>query len=99
MTDYDRITSNPHFDMLMSAHDTTQSAQNTQGALVPMVVEQSARGERSFDIFHVYCVSALSFDGSSRRSYGQPYCGAAAILKPKTQIRTFIYISIRQAVL
>ena len=51
MTDYDRITSNPHFDMLMSAHDTTQSAQNTQGALVPMVVEQSARGERSFDIF------------------------------------------------
>ena len=54
MTDYDRITSNPHFDMLMSAHDA-QSAQNIQSApqsaLVPMVVEQSARGERSFDIF------------------------------------------------
>ncbi len=50
MTDYDRITANPHFDMLMSAHHS-QSAQNTQGALVPMVVEQSARGERSFDIF------------------------------------------------
>ena len=49
MTDYDRITSNPHFDMLMSAHDTVQAA--TQNALVPMVVEQSARGERSFDIF------------------------------------------------
>lgn len=49
MTDYDRITTNPHFDMLMSAHNTAQSA--PQAALVPMVVEQSARGERSFDIF------------------------------------------------
>ncbi|WP_413786356.1 ATP-dependent Clp endopeptidase proteolytic subunit ClpP [Psychrobacter immobilis] len=48
MTDYDRITANPHFDMLMSAHNEMQS---TQAALVPMVVEQSARGERSFDIF------------------------------------------------
>ena len=51
MTDYDRITANPHFDMLMSAHNDVQSAQHTQSALVPMVVEQSARGERSFDIF------------------------------------------------
>ncbi len=50
MTDYDRITNNPHFDMLMSAHNA-QGAQNTQSALVPMVVEQSSRGERSFDIF------------------------------------------------
>ena len=49
MTDYDRIIANPHFDMLMSAHTTAQSA--PQAALVPMVVEQSARGERSFDIF------------------------------------------------
>lgn len=49
MTDYDRIITNPHFDMLMSAHDNVQST--TQAALVPMVVEQSARGERSFDIF------------------------------------------------
>ena len=49
MTDFDRITANPHFDMLMSAHTTAQSA--PQAALVPMVVEQSARGERSFDIF------------------------------------------------
>jgi ATP-dependent Clp protease protease subunit len=44
MTDYDRITSNPHFNTLMGA-------QNAQNALVPMVVEQSSRGERSFDIF------------------------------------------------
>ena len=35
--------------MLMRAHDNVQST--TQAALVPMVVEQSARGERSFDIF------------------------------------------------
>ena len=49
MTDYDRIIDNTHFDMLMSAHDNVQST--TQAALVPMVVEQSARGERSFDIF------------------------------------------------
>ncbi len=48
MTDYDRITANPHFDTLMSAHNA-QSA--PQSALVPMVVEQSSRGERSFDIF------------------------------------------------
>lgn len=46
MTDYDRITTNPHFDTLMNAHQ--DAAQN---ALVPMVVEQSSRGERSFDIF------------------------------------------------
>ena len=51
MTDYDRITANPHFDMLMSAHNEVQGVQNTQSALVPMVVEQSSRGERSFDIF------------------------------------------------
>ncbi|WP_435979286.1 ATP-dependent Clp endopeptidase proteolytic subunit ClpP [Psychrobacter sp. DM4] len=56
MTDYDRITANPHFDMLMSAHTEAQHIQSSshsvqQAALVPMVVEQSARGERSFDIF------------------------------------------------
>ncbi|WP_319800142.1 ATP-dependent Clp endopeptidase proteolytic subunit ClpP [Psychrobacter sp. I-STPA6b] len=49
MTDYDRITNNPHFDILMSAHQNATSA--PQSALVPMVVEQSARGERSFDIY------------------------------------------------
>ena len=53
MSNIDRITANPYFDMLMSAHQTTsQSSFGTpQSALVPMVVEQSARGERSFDIF------------------------------------------------
>ncbi len=58
MTDYNRITANPHFDMLMSAHNDAQGMQYTQSApqaahaaLVPMVVEQSSRGERSFDIF------------------------------------------------
>ncbi|MFK3991213.1 ATP-dependent Clp endopeptidase proteolytic subunit ClpP [Psychrobacter sp. NPDC064578] len=58
MTDYDRITANPHFDMLMSAHNDAQGMQYTKSApqaahaaLVPMVVEQSSRGERSFDIF------------------------------------------------
>lgn len=55
MTDYDRITANPHFDILMSAHNDVQEAQRfqsaPQSALVPMVVEQSSRGERSFDIF------------------------------------------------
>ena len=52
MTDYDRITANPHFDMLMSAHDQVQSSgQAAQGALVPMVVEQTAKGERSYDIY------------------------------------------------
>lgn len=50
MTDFDRITSNPHFDTLLSAHQSAQT-QAPQNALVPMVVEQSSRGERSFDIF------------------------------------------------
>ncbi len=52
MTDSNRITTNPYFDMVMSAHDDVQRLQGApQSALVPMVVEQSARGERSFDIF------------------------------------------------
>lgn len=53
MSNIDRITTNPYFDMLMSAHQTTSQASfgAPQSALVPMVVEQSARGERSFDIF------------------------------------------------
>lgn len=49
MSDLDRITRNPHFDLLMSAHQSVSQAPSN--ALVPMVVEQSARGERSFDIF------------------------------------------------
>ena len=49
MTDYDHITHNPYFDMVMSAHQHITTT--PQNALVPMVVEQSARGERSFDIF------------------------------------------------
>lgn len=57
MTDFDRITSNPHFDTLLSAHQSAQT-QAPQNALVPMVVEQSSRGERSFDIFLACCVSA-----------------------------------------
>lgn len=44
MTDYDRITTNPHFETVLSALPA-------KNALVPMVVEQSSRGERSFDIF------------------------------------------------
>ncbi len=44
MTDYDRITANPHFETVLSALPA-------KNALVPMVVEQSSRGERSFDIF------------------------------------------------
>ncbi|MDN6275751.1 MAG: ATP-dependent Clp endopeptidase proteolytic subunit ClpP [Psychrobacter sp.] len=36
----------------MSAHNDVQNTQSApQSALVPMVVEQSSRGERSFDIF------------------------------------------------
>lgn len=50
MTDYQRITQNPHFNELMSAHNDVVRSQ-TQNALVPMVIEQSSRGERSFDIF------------------------------------------------
>ena len=53
ITDYDknRIMQNPHFDQLRDAHESVQTQVAPQSALVPMVVEQSARGERSFDIF------------------------------------------------
>lgn len=55
--DFNRITNNPHFDSLVSAHDKVlrglqdATISTPQAALVPMVVEQSARGERSFDIY------------------------------------------------
>lgn len=54
----DRIHQNPHFDQLQFEQfqcNRLQSDQSQtvapQNALVPMVVEQSSRGERSFDIF------------------------------------------------
>ncbi len=55
--DVDRIIANPHFAALVNAqdalvnqlHDATVNPM--QAALIPMVVEQSARGERSFDIY------------------------------------------------
>lgn len=55
--DIERIINNPHFEQLVAAHDAVlrnmrDATVNTpQAALVPMVVEQSARGERSFDIY------------------------------------------------
>ncbi len=55
--DFERITNNPHFEKLVAAHDAVlrdmrdATVSVAQAALVPMVVEQSARGERSFDIY------------------------------------------------
>ncbi|PNK60442.1 ATP-dependent Clp endopeptidase proteolytic subunit ClpP [Psychrobacter sp. FDAARGOS_221] len=55
--DIERIMNNPHFEKLVAAHDAVlrdmrdATVSTPQAALVPMVVEQSARGERSFDIF------------------------------------------------
>lgn len=46
----DRHSHNPHYDTLMSAIDDTPY-QTLKNALVPVVIEQSSRGERSFDIF------------------------------------------------
>ncbi len=57
MQDIERILNNPHFDQLVTAHDAVlndlhdATVSTPQAALVPMVVEQSARGERSFDIY------------------------------------------------
>ena len=45
------IKHNPYYDQL------TDALYAPNNALVPMVIEQSGRGERSFDIFHAYCVS------------------------------------------
>lgn len=53
----ERIINNPHFEQLVAAHDAVlrdmrdATVSVPQAALVPMVVEQSARGERSFDIY------------------------------------------------
>jgi len=55
--DIERIINNPHFEKLVAAHDAVLRDMHDvtvsvpQAALVPMVVEQSARGERSFDIY------------------------------------------------
>lgn len=55
--DIERIINNPHFEKLVAAHDAVLREMHDvtvsvpQAALVPMVVEQSARGERSFDIY------------------------------------------------
>ncbi|MUG31522.1 ATP-dependent Clp endopeptidase proteolytic subunit ClpP [Psychrobacter sanguinis] len=55
--DIERIINNPHFETLVAAHDAVlrnmrdATVSVPQAALVPMVVEQSARGERSFDIY------------------------------------------------
>ena len=55
--DIERIINNPHFEQLVAAHDAVlrnmrdATVSTPQAALVPMVVEQSARGERSFDIY------------------------------------------------
>lgn len=55
--DIERIINNPHFEKLVAAHDAVlrdmrdATVSTPQAALVPMVVEQSARGERSFDIY------------------------------------------------
>lgn len=55
--DIERIINNPHFEQLVAAHDAVlrdmrdATVSIPQAALVPMVVEQSARGERSFDIY------------------------------------------------
>lgn len=55
--DIERIINNPHFEKLVAAHDAVlremrdATVSVPQAALVPMVVEQSARGERSFDIY------------------------------------------------
>ena len=55
--DIERIINNHHFEQLVAAHDAVlrnmrdATVSTPQAALVPMVVEQSARGERSFDIY------------------------------------------------
>ena len=41
--------------------------------LVPMVVEQTSRGERAYDIYSRLLKERVSFyGGPSRRPYGQP---------------------------
>ena len=67
-----------------------------ENALVPVVVEQSSRGERSFDIFSRLLRERVIFltgevednMANLRRCY---------FLKPKIQKKIFTFISIHQA--
>jgi len=58
-------------------HDPVDTYMNT---LVPMVVEQSSRGERAFDIYSRLLRRAGDFrHRRCRRLYGQPDYGAAFV--------------------
>ncbi len=71
-----------------------------ENALVPMVVEQSSRGERSFDIYSRLLRERVIFmTGEVEEQHGEPDRCANVVFKGgKSQIKIFIYISIHQAV-
>lgn len=63
-------------------------------ALVPMVVEQTSRGERSYDIYSRLLKERIIFLTGGGRSHGQPDRGANAVPrsgKPGKDI--FLYIN------
>ena len=67
--------------------------------LVPMVVEQTARGERAYDIYSRLLKERVVFIvGPVEDTYGQSGRSAALVSwSRKTPTRTYTYISIRRA--
>ena len=76
-----------------------QSEIITASGLVPMVVEQSARGERAYDIYSRLLKKRIIFLVGPVEDYiGQPRGSLLLFLRSKTPTKTYICISTRQVV-
>jgi len=63
----------------MSQHDFSLDPQNL--GLVPMVIEQTSRGERSFDIYSRLLKERVIFIVGDRGSHGESDCRAITVLR------------------
>ena len=81
--------------MYKNYNDVTESPRN---ALIPMVVEQTAKGERSYDIYSRLLKRAGDLpDRSGRGSHGEPGGGPTAVPGVrKTRIGTSASTSTRR---
>ncbi len=62
-------------------------------SLVPYVVEQTNRGERSYDIFSRLLNDRIIFLGEEVNATTASLVVAQMIWRPRTRIRTFSFIS------
>ncbi len=69
-----------------------------QAALVPIVVEQTSRGERSYDIYSRLLKERIIFlNGPVEDQMASLICAQLLFLNQKIRIRIFICISTRRA--